>query len=491
MKTKQLLLVTVLYAITLSLSAQSSAVKEINRINTASVGLAPLRFLASDELMGRDPFRPEINIAARYISEQFRSIGIREVQGTTDYFQTFDMKTLLPPTKGSITINNLSYELGKDFVQSWGMADVSITAPVIFIGEETEVDFDQIDVAGKIVIANRNKTGDTAFAERTQKRKTAHDKGALALIERYSPSIGDWNEILDFYTRERLVPDPGPLPIFIVNDTKNELASLAPGGEATINVTGYRVAGRGAKNVMGWLEGTDPKLKAQFIVLSAHYDHLGVAARPKMEEGKMDSIYNGARDNAVGTTAVIDAARYFAQHPPKRSVLFIAYTAEELGLIGSQYFSEHPTIPLQQLVYNLNIDNASYNDTTIVSVVGLGRTSADNDIQKACAAYGLTPMPDPAPEENLFDRSDNVMLAAKGIPSPTYSLGIRKFDSTITNRYHQLSDEVGNFNLSYAMKYINAFILAAQNIADNETQPQWIKGDKYEAAWKELFHKTQ
>ena len=201
----------------------------------------------------------------------------------------------------------------------------------------------------------------------------------------------------------------------------------------------------------------------------------------------MDSIYNGARDNAIGTTAVIDAARYFAQHPAKRSILFIAYTAEEIGEVGSKYFSLHPLVPLKQLVYNLNIDNANYNDTSIITVIGLGRTSADEDIKKACAAYHLTAMPDPAPEQNLFDRSDNANLADKGIPAPTFSLGIKKFDAEINKRYHQLSDEVGNFDLDYGLKYIRSFILAAKYIADNPAQPVWIKGDKYEAAWKELF----
>jgi Zn-dependent M28 family amino/carboxypeptidase len=198
---------------------------------------------------------------------------------------------------------------------------------------------------------------------------------------------------------------------------------------AKLKIEGNEVRSIPAKNVMGIVEGTDAKLKEQYIVLSAHYDHLGVAAKPKMEEGKLDSIYNGARDNAI------NAARYFALHPPKRSVLFIAFTGEEMGLLGSKYFAAHSIIPLKQMVYNLNIDNASYNDASRVTVVGLGRTSADEDIQKACVAYGLTAMPDPAPEQNLFDRSDNVSLAIMGVPAPTFSLGIKQFDETITNRY--------------------------------------------------------
>jgi hypothetical protein len=216
---------------------------------------------------------------------------------------------------------------------------------------------------------------------------------------------------------------------------------------------------------------------------------VGVAGEAKIEEGKRDSIFNGARDNAIGTTAILNAAKYFAENRPKRSLLFIAWTAEEMGLVGSKHYADSPLVPFNKVVYNLNIDNASYNDTTIVTVIGLGRTSADTNISKAAAAYGLKAMPDPAPEQNLFDRSDNVNFAMKGVPAPTFSLGIRKFDEEIMKRYHQLSDEIGNFNLSYGLKYIRAYILAAQNIANDPKQPIWKIGDKYEPVWKELYSK--
>jgi hypothetical protein len=319
------------------------------------------------------------------------------------------------------------------------------------------------------------------------KKKLIQEKGGIALIEKFRPMGYPWNMVKQFFMNEH--PEMGEesnLGVFLIDDDLTALIQNQS-ANAAISVSDNEVKNIPAKNVLGWIEGTDPKLKNQFIVLSAHYDHLGVAKKPKMEEGKMDSIYNGARDNAIGTTAVIDAARYFAQHPAKRSILFIAYTAEEIGEVGSKYFSLHPLVPLKQLVYNLNIDNANYNDTSIITVIGLGRTSADEDIKKACAAYHLTAMPDPAPEQNLFDRSDNANLADKGIPAPTFSLGIKKFDAEINKRYHQLSDEVGNFDLDYGLKYIRSFILAAKYIADNPAQPVWIKGDKYEAAWKELF----
>ena len=242
-----------------------------------------------------------------------------------------------------------------------------------------------------------------------------------------------------------------------------------------------------ANNVMGMVEGTDETLKKQFIVLSAHYDHLGVAPVPKSVNGKKDSIYNGARDNAIGVTAVMNAARYFAKHPARRSILFILFTAEEMGLVGSRYFAEHPVLPLNKIVYNLNCDNGGYNDTTIITVIGLGRTSADDDIKKACLDYGVEAIADPVPELNLFDRSDNVNLAAKGIPAPTFGMGVTSFDSVIRKYYHQVTDEVSSFDLKYALTYIKAYILAAKNIADNPAQPAWIKDDKYEAAWKRLY----
>lgn len=240
------------------------------------------------------------------------------------------------------------------------------------------------------------------------------------------------------------------------------------------------------KNVISYIPGTDPRLRNQYIVLSSHYDHLGVTSSPVMEEGKLDSIYNGARDNASGCAAVIDAARYFGKHPAKRSVIFVCFTAEEEGMIGSNWYADHPLIPFKRTVYQLNIDNASYDDTTLVTLVGLKRTSEDSAIIAACRAYGLHVNSDPT-GGGLFYESDNAPLALHGIPAPTYSMGMRTFDSTITNRYHRLSDETGNMDMHYIVKWIRAYILAAKFIADEPVQPRWALGDQYEKAWKALF----
>src|SRR5690606_37507869 len=209
-------------------------------------------------------------------------------------------------------------------------------------------------------------------------------------------------------------------------DVKNQMvgdkiksAELEVAGKTNTPVEG--------KNVIAVIEGTDSRLKDEYILLSAHYDHVGVG-KP---DAAGDSIFNGARDNAVGTVAVINAAKYFAKNPPKRSILIALWTAEEKGLLGSGYFANNPLVPLNQIIYNLNIDNAGYNDTSIITVIGLGRTSADFMIEEAAAEFGITAKTDPSPEQGLYDRSDNVNFARKGIPAPNFSLGFTAFDDEI------------------------------------------------------------
>src|SRR5450432_2781062 len=475
---------------------QSDPVQEINQLNSFNQALAPLRFLASDELMGRATTRPEIHIAARYISELFRSFGLKEMAGTESYMQSFELKMISPATSGTLTIGNKTYHIGTDLLQARG-SGLLLTAPVVFAGFGSPTDLVNLDVKGKIVVVNMGESDSTKVVAagrfRDAKQKLLQEKGALALIERYWQSASDWELPKHAYTSQHAqVSQDTLLPVFIVHDPSGGLlAAVAAATTSTISVTGSYLMEVKAENVMGWVEGTDPQLKSQFVVLSAHYDHIGVASEPKMEGGKLDSIYNGARDNAIGVTAVINAARYFALHPAKRSILFIAFTGEEMGLLGSKYFASHPPIALYKLIFNLNIDNGGVNDTSLINVIGLGRTSADSDIEKACLAYGLTLKGDPAPEMNLFDRSDNVSLAAKGIPAPSYGMGVKQVDESIMRYYHQLGDEIGNIDLRYVVKYMKSYILAAQFIADDPAQPHWIAGDKYESAWKDLYSKPK
>ena len=134
-----------------------------------------------------------------------------------------------------------------------------------------------------------------------------------------------------------------------------------PGFEPTKNFT--------LKNIVAYIPGTDPNLRRQYIMLSAHYDHIGIADAPAEVDGRLDSIYNGARDNATGTAAVIAAARYFGKYPPKRSVLLVLFTAEEEGELGSKYYTDYPLVPPNKTVFDLNVDNAGYNTTNAICLL--------------------------------------------------------------------------------------------------------------------------
>lgn len=238
-----------------------------------------------------------------------------------------------------------------------------------------------------------------------------------------------------------------------------------------------------SQNVIGVVEGSHPDLKNEYLLLSAHYDHVGV----RKIEASQDSIYNGARDNAVGVATIMAAGKYFADHPPKRSVILALWTAEEMGLIGSRIFVENPPVPLNQIIFNLNIDGAGYNDTTKVTIVGLERTEAEPMFKSAVQAFDLEAIPSPVPELQLFNRSDNVHFARKGIPAPTFSLGFTSFNEEIQYYYHQPTDESNTLNFDYVTDYTRAYVLAAEKIANADQAPFWESGDDYEEAGRELY----
>ena len=202
-----------------------------------------------------------------------------------------------------------------------------------------------------------------------------------------------------------------------------------------------------------------------------------------------DSIFNGARDNAMGTAAILHAAASLAKKKPQRSVLFLAVTGEEVGLLGSKYFAENPLIPLQDIIFNLNTDGAGYNSTKHVSVIGWGRTGVDSLISAAAKKVGLEVFKNPAAEQNLFDRSDNVSFAVKGIPALTFSPGFDAFDEEISKYYHRVDDEADTVDKTYLLKFSQSLAHLARLIADNPVLPKWVNGDKYEAAGLKLYRK--
>ena len=450
--------------------------------------ISQFTYLASDALMGRDPIRSEMKMAYTFIAQELEKAGAKPLPGGNGYYQDIPFNLSSPPTKGSVQLGNFSFSQGQNLLVLEG-SSFSGNYEVVEVGFGSAEEFTGKDLKGKIAISNvgaPNKfSPNQLFSEGRAKAKRAKEAGAVALIERFNVPSVPWQLVSGFLNRPQMGLDQGEasnLPYLWVEDLKNQLTGTNL-GNATLAIEGKVNRKIDGKNVLAMIEGTDPQLKNEYILLSAHYDHVGVGTPD--ETG--DSIYNGARDNAVGTVAVLNAAKYFAKNPTKRSILLALWTAEEKGLLGSAYFANNPLLPLNQVVYNLNIDNAGYNDTSIITVIGLGRTTADFLINEAVAEFGLTAKADPSPEQGLYDRSDNVNFARKGIPAPSFTLGFTAFDDEINKYYHKAADEVESFDLNYAQLYWKSYILSAQKIANWSQKPQWTAGDKYEEVGKKLY----
>ncbi len=482
---KSLLTLGLLIASTTILLAQK---KDIEKHFDGKEAISRFTYLASDELMGRDPIRPEMKLAYTFIADELKKFGTKPLPGADGYFQNIPFRLSSPPKSGTVLMGTTEFSQGKNMLVLDGNS-LSGSFESVDVGFGREEDFAGKDLKGKIAFANvgapNRLTPSDLFSLGGEKTKRAKEAGAVALIERFNAPSVPWQLIVNYLNRSQMTMDQGTaseLPYIWIEDQKNQLKGEAL-TSATLAISGKENRSVDGKNVLAWIEGTDSKLKSEFILLSAHYDHVGVGT----PDAQGDSIYNGARDNAVGTVAVMNAAKYFAKNPPKRSVLIALWTAEEKGLLGSAYFANNPLIPLNQIVYNLNIDNGGYNDTSIITVIGLGRTSADFMIEEAVSEFGVKAVSDPSPEQGLYDRSDNVNFARKGIPAPTFSLGFTAFDDEINKYYHKAGDHVSNFDLAYAQTYWKAYILSAQKIANWDQRPIWKEGDKYEQVSKELY----
>jgi Zn-dependent M28 family amino/carboxypeptidase len=237
-----------------------------------------------------------------------------------------------------------------------------------------------------------------------------------------------------------------------------------------------------SENVVGVLEGQDPELNREWVAITAHFDHLG-SGRDLPGATDEDQIFNGARDNGMGTVALLTAAETLGALRPARSIILIALNGEELGMLGSRYYVEHPLIPLERTVFVLNADGGGYEDTSLATVLGLDRTSEGTRIRRACEEFGINAIPGGEALQHFFNQSDNVNFARRGIPAPTFSPGFREFGAAIRRFYHQPADEADeNFDFDYLLRYSQAFALAARYIADDRETPRWTPGDEYENA---------
>ena len=451
-------------------------------------------FLADDLLRGRSTGTPEAKIAASYLANTLRSYGVKPAQTSGSYYQDVFLEKSSPPKQLDFMINGKPY-INKVVLEA---SNIDYNGDAIYLNYGLEEDYNGTDVTGKLVIVKggSQEANDArgAFGLRNTKMEWAKKAGAIGIIELINAKDGIWGFIDHNFNADQLsvsTKEEGKEAnnefVYLWLQDENEVYLNGLQEKKTLNISLQMSAKNKSEiisqNVIGMVEGTDPELKKEYIIYSAHYDHVGVGTPD--ESG--DTIYNGARDNAVGSTTVLSMAQNLAKYPTKRSALFILFTGEEKGLLGSQYYVEHPVLPLNQMVYCFNSDNAGYNDTTVATIVGLERTTAAAHIKTAAKAFGITAIDDPAPEQGLFDRSDNVHFAKKGIPAPTYSLGFRSFDGDVTKYYHKPGDEADTLDYDYLLKFFSSYVLAGRLIANDPVTPVWVANDKYEMASKKLY----
>jgi Zn-dependent M28 family amino/carboxypeptidase len=278
----------------------------------------------------------------------------------------------------------------------------------------------------------------------------------------------------------------GPLPLIGINYEAGRRMFRGAGMElgAVRNRTGtttpmqgvtFAVAARAhvetamVPNVVAYLPGSDPALRDEFVVYSAHFDHLGVGA----PDAAGDSIYSGADDNASGTSAVLAISRAFAAlpQPPARSVMFVLVSAEEIGLVGSRHFVENPPVPVERMVANINADMIGRNAPDTVVAIGQEFSSLGPAVQAIVARrpdLGLVVAPDLWPEEQLFFRSDHFSFAAQGIPAIFFTTGLHE-------QYHQPSDRVEIIDTDKLARISRLLFLLGHDVASTPERPHWTE----------------
>ncbi|RUA38178.1 MAG: aminopeptidase [Bacteroidetes bacterium] len=493
--TKKLWIISALMLTSLWVVAQDQAELVTNTIKKSTIK-GHIYFLASDELAGRETGTPGIDVAARYISTTFQRYGVSPVEGATEgYFQEVPLVKNVAPEAYALQVGSEAVD-SEDLLRMEG-SGIELTSDFVFLNYGTEEDFDNKKINGKIavVLAGQKDNQDYRFVYQASAKKSslAKEAGAVGIVELHADNPDNWNTFKGFMGRGSSIgfksedKEDSFFKLWVNDPDKSwvKRVNLKMKQEMEVTIGEAMQLPMPSKNVVGMVEGTDPELKDEFIIYSAHYDHLGIG-KPNAVG---DSIYNGARDNAVGVVTVMSAAESIAKNPTKRSALFILFTAEEKGLLGSKYYVENPLLPLDQMVYCFNSDNGGYNDTSLTTIIGLERTTAGKHIKKASETFGLKAIDDPAGEQGLFDRSDNVNFAKKGIPAPTFSLGFTAFDAEIGKYYHQQSDNPESIDYEYMEQFFRAFVLSARLIANDEETPFWIEGDKYYEAGKALYGK--
>jgi Zn-dependent M28 family amino/carboxypeptidase len=526
---------------TLPLAARAQA----PRITSGEID-SDLRYLSSDLLEGRAPATRGGQLASGYIASALQTAGVAP-GNSGSYLQSVPID-VVDAEQGAIQVRATGKATASlrdpDDVVVWSGSAVPSTAvsgELVFVGYGVQApeykwdDFKGMDLKGKVLLILVNDPPATAaeptlfdgpamtyYGRWTYKFEEAERLGAVgALIihteERagypWHTVVGSWAKAQRMLPRDPKLPAPLGFRGWITDSAATALLSnagltlstlrdaagsrdfkpVATGITVSTSITNH-VARMTADNVIGIVPGRDPALRAQYVVFSAHWDHLGIG--PAVNG---DSIYNGAEDNASGVADVLAMARAAVALPatqrPRRSLVFLFVTAEESGLLGSEYFAEHPTVPAGSVIADINVDGGNLlGRVRDLTVLGEHKSTLGPSLARFVAAQGLRLAPDAHPEQGHFYRSDHFSFARAGVPAVSIGAGtdfvghpkewgVQQQDDYTAHRYHQPSDEYRpDFDLKGAVQLSEIVLGFGIAVANAPTVPDWAPGAEFHRA---------
>ncbi|MFN7180218.1 M28 family metallopeptidase [Hyphomonas sp.] len=493
-----------------------------------------MAYLASDDLEGREAGTPGFDLAAEYVAAEFEKIGLKPAGTDATWYQPIEFLRSVRAETGhsfeardaSGTLLPFTENLNVAITGSLQGAETAVQGQAVFVGfgivapDLGRDDFAGLDLNGKIAVVLAGTPKGIQSEERatygSRKMRNISERGAIGVVQLETPTsktVYPFQRILSsgVLTSASLawlkadgtpysaapnirafayVPVEAAAPLFAgapMDWDAVQAAAEADGGAvqgfdlpASISISQRsNLDSVFSSNVVGMIEGTDPVLKNEVIVITAHLDHIGIT--PTVGE---DSINNGALDNAAGIATMLDAARMLKNGPPmKRSVVFLALTAEEKGLLGAQYFAMNPSVS-GTLVANVNLDMPILtHEFTDIIVYGAPRSTIAPHVESAAAEMGVTLSPDPKPDQGYFTRSDHFRFVEASIPSvylePGFANGGEAAHAEhLANNYHRPSDDMTkpiNFESGARFAELNARIALA--LANADTRPLWKKDD--------------
>ena len=527
--------------IALHISAQNITIskdikKAMDRIDTNTIR-SHIAYLADDKLKGRLPGTEGYQMAVDYVTDQYKKIGLIPGGDNSGFTQKVLIRKSIVDNSSVVAVlkdkygNTDSLMFTKDFTPAPHpiKAKTAAAGQIIFAGYGVEIpggysDYAGIDVKGKIVVLvagapdGLHSTVTAHFSNNGNKLTVAYEKGAIGVIvynSQFRPSpttnpalqsnttvnpertnafsrgfTGNLNVVLNAGNTlmRRLFMNSGKNLQQVLEDIKKGKASSFEFGYSIFVSYATTHSDIESYNVVGLIPGSDKILKNEYVVHSAHLDHVGIG---RVVEG--DSIYNGAHDNASGVASLLEIARVYKSSgaKPKRSILIVMVTGEEMGLLGSSYFAANPTVAKTSIVADVNTDMPTV-IAPLLSVVPLGaeHSSLMNNVKFAAGYLGLEVEKDPEPNENRFVRSDQYSFVMNGIPALHIKYGTKTnipgFDLAAfvkqwrAKYYHQAADGInGIFNFTAAKTYVQLNFLISYSIAQTTVRPTWNEGDLF------------